>query len=446
MNRDKLDNELRHKLGEARVEPPSAMWNRIAATLGEKGLTATGTPDATAPAPAIHIRRPRRMRFGWAAAAVAVVALGVFTLWRTSPDQTAIPQVAQDGFIIVDPAQVIANHADTAEPPVQEPPVRERVRETVRRRVAGSETGQTQGVLVASAEVVQETAIGTVEETTQDTTTETPETVAEPPVKREGTTVTQTQRNTSDRGRGEPAYPFPGAEAGNKRRAAPVNIGVYSANLGATGNEKIVNTNSGLRAAASDLAVTETSSNSALLSTTSQNTIKLKHKMPLSGGISVTKGLTGRLALETGVTYTYMVSESENKAGSTAVYDIEQKLHYVGIPVGVKYDVLQSRRVDLYASASALFEMCVSSEQTKKLRDAGSNVTSKATKESLNVRGIQPSVGVHVGAEVKLAHNLGLYVEPGMNYYFETDKQPESYRTENPLNFSLRAGFRISLK
>ncbi|MGG6495484.1 UNVERIFIED_CONTAM: PorT family protein, partial [Bacteroidetes bacterium 56_B9] len=56
----------------------------------------------------------------------------------------------------------------------------------------------------------------------------------------------------------------------------------------------------------------------------------IKHKQPLSFGLSVRKALPKNFSVETGVTYTMLSSEItyENSSEKT-----DQKLHYIGIPV-----------------------------------------------------------------------------------------------------------------
>ena len=50
-----------------------------------------------------------------------------------------------------------------------------------------------------------------------------------------------------------------------------------------------------------------------------------------------------------------------------------------------------------------------------------------------------------IGFEYKFDDTFGLYFEPGVNYYFKTSRERESFRAENPLTLGLRAGLRINL-
>lgn len=455
MNKDKLDNELREKLGQARMEPPSDMWDRISATMRQQGLTA-GEPAAVQPAPTVSIRRPRKLRLGYAAAAAILICAAVFGLRQFdlgSPLAGNEGDLTQEQFEIATPDQIETMIAEAvrggetafAETQTAQDKISASVRRMVTREtkaapetlahagdVTGGQTGDTE--TVADNSGAGQTGTETIIPSDTGKTVQTDQGTGVKPLEnahsREGVVdIDAYKRYLAD------------LEKKEKKRAEPVSLGLYSSNIGNTSSEKVVKSNSPLRA--SDFTVKE-ASNSIFASAPTGGATKLKHKMPLSGGLSVSKGLTGRLSVESGVTYSYLLSKGESPV-TNGTYSIRQELHYVGVPVGIKYDILQSRRVDLYASAAGLFEMCVSSMHTKKIKN-GDGLPSQSDSQRLKVKGIQPSIGVHAGAEVKLAKNLGLYVEPGVNYYFEVEKQPESYRTEHPFNFSLRAGFRVSLK
>lgn len=233
-----------------------------------------------------------------------------------------------------------------------------------------------------------------------------------------------------------------GADKGGDKGGG-MSLGLYSANIGNSSSEKIVQSTPYAKVHSSFVA--QESANAAFSSArqTATPTV-LKHRVPLSAGVSVTKRLTGRLSLESGATYSYLSSKGESSLSGGTNSIKKRELHYVGVPIGVKYDMLRNRYVDLYASASGLFEMCVYSRDTRTMEING--VSGGSESVSLNVRGIQPSVGLRVGVEAKLSRTLGIYLEPGVSYYFESGKQPESYRTENPLNFAFSAGLRINFE
>ena len=56
----------------------------------------------------------------------------------------------------------------------------------------------------------------------------------------------------------------------------------------------------------------------------------------------------------------------------------------------------------------------------------------------------QLSVLGAVGAQLNLTNHLGFYVEPGVSYFFDDGSDIQTIRKENPCNFTLQAGFRLS--
>ena len=49
-----------------------------------------------------------------------------------------------------------------------------------------------------------------------------------------------------------------------------------------------------------------------------------------------------------------------------------------------------------------------------------------------------------VGAQVNFTRQIGLYIEPGIAYYFDDGSDIETFRKEHPLNFNLQLGLRFS--
>lgn len=72
------------------------------------------------------------------------------------------------------------------------------------------------------------------------------------------------------------------------------------------------------------------------------------------------------------------------------------------------------------------------------------NEERESESHSLKVSSLQWSVSAAVGAQVNFTRQLGLYVEPGVVYYFDDHSGIETIRKEHPLNFNLQMGLRFS--
>lgn len=146
-----------------------------------------------------------------------------------------------------------------------------------------------------------------------------------------------------------------------------------------------------------------------------------RHDFPLSVGLNLRWNLLPRLAMESGINYTYLHSYEEQLG--------HQQLHFVGIPLKLDVRLLQAGAVELGAGAYGMAEKCLYAVQ-------GGIRYPEPT--------LQWSCGLFVDAGIRLGSFATLYVQPSLSYYF-TKTVLMTYRTENPLSFTLQAGFRFNL-
>lgn len=154
--------------------------------------------------------------------------------------------------------------------------------------------------------------------------------------------------------------------------------------------------------------------------------VDIKHRQPVSFGLSVRKGLTKGFSVETGVTYTLLSSDVQ-LAGNQ--HRIDQKLHYIGIPVRANWNFYDKNRFTLYVAAGGMVEKCV---------------YGKLGGEQLTINPLQFSVAGAVGAQFNATKHVGIYVEPGVSYFFDDGSSVQTIRKETPCNFNLQAGVRFT--
>ena len=154
--------------------------------------------------------------------------------------------------------------------------------------------------------------------------------------------------------------------------------------------------------------------------------VDIKHHQPVSFGLSVRKGLAKGFSVETGVTYTLLSSDVQ-----TVVSDarIDQKLHYIGIPVRANWNFFDKDRFTLYVAAGGMVEKCV---------------YGKLGNDKLTVNPLQFSVSGAVGAQFNATKHIGVYVEPGVAYFFDDGSDVQTIRKDTPFNFNLQAGIRFT--
>lgn len=165
----------------------------------------------------------------------------------------------------------------------------------------------------------------------------------------------------------------------------------------------------------------------------------VKHHMPVTIGFSLDWNLDKNWTLETGLNYTLL--SSDIRSGSKSYVEETQKLHYVGIPLKIRRSIWQNRWFSVYVSVGGAVEKCVSGRLESVTVTNGGNRTSERT--SLEVDPLQWSVAAAAGAQVNFTSRLGLYLEPGVAYYFDDHSGIETIRKEHPFNFNLQLGLRF---
>ena len=167
-----------------------------------------------------------------------------------------------------------------------------------------------------------------------------------------------------------------------------------------------------------------------------------KHRLPVRVGLNVAYRLTDRLSVESGVSYTRL--SSDMKDGTKDIYSSgSQKLDYIGVPLNVKYRAFGYRRLSVYASAGLLTEKCVSGKTTHEYVISGEKKKHEA--EDVAAKPWQLSVNAALGAQFDVLRNVGVYVEPGVSYYFDDRSPLSTIYKEKPLNFNLNLGIRYTI-
>ena len=168
----------------------------------------------------------------------------------------------------------------------------------------------------------------------------------------------------------------------------------------------------------------------------------LRHHQPIRAGISFTYMINDRLGIESGLTYTLLASDTRD-GSDMHYYEGRQRLHYLGIPLNVKYEFLRWRRFGLYGSAGVLAEQCISGRMRKEYVLDGSSY--RTTTESIPTHPFQLSANISAGLRYDFTPTVGIYAEPGLSYYFDDGTSLQSVYKQRPLNFNLNVGVRFTV-
>lgn len=168
------------------------------------------------------------------------------------------------------------------------------------------------------------------------------------------------------------------------------------------------------------------------------------HKIPVKVGLTARYNITGRLGVETGLTYSILsssvkIGNSETgKNWSTG----SQTLHYLGIPLNISFNILNSRYVNIYVTGGGMMEKSISgSIKTDEYVDGKFDRTLTT---NISPKGLQWSVNAAAGIQANILPQLGFFVEPGVCHHFKNGSRVRSIYTDKPTDFSLGFGLRYS--
>ena len=164
---------------------------------------------------------------------------------------------------------------------------------------------------------------------------------------------------------------------------------------------------------------------------------------PITFGLTVDIPLTRLFSLQTGLTYTYLLSEIQGNQENATSWTLDQSLHYLGLPLSLAVDMVNHRSWRVYAAAGGGLEKGLCALQHSELRNSLTGEYSTANTIQ-SVSGVQPYAAASFGLAYTFASRWQVYFQPALNYYFDTN-QPMSIRTKKPFSLNLGAGFRFVL-
>ncbi|MDW9381144.1 porin family protein [Chryseobacterium sp. JV558] len=169
---------------------------------------------------------------------------------------------------------------------------------------------------------------------------------------------------------------------------------------------------------------------------------RIRHKVPVTFGLSLYYNLGKRWGIGTGLNYTKLASELHSGTENNYIKG-DQTVHYIGIPVQVNYNVIQKGRFTGYITGGALVEKPVSGSVTTTY--VVNDEIKDSSKERLDHKPIQFSVNTAVGFQLKVIDKVGIYAEPGIGYHFKEENAPNTLYKEKPLHFNMKFGIRVLL-
>ena len=149
-----------------------------------------------------------------------------------------------------------------------------------------------------------------------------------------------------------------------------------------------------------------------------------KHNPPVRFGLSLQYQLNQRLALVSGINYTFLSSEVSSNHPKISH---KVSMQYLGVPFGLSWQMWSNRQFRIYLSGSTMVEKCFRSDFSNK-------------------KPWQFSINTAAGAEYIVNPQVGVYLEPSLGYYFDDGTSLEHYYKEHPFAPSIEFGVRLHLE
>lgn len=407
MKHNDWTEQLRQRLNDAEVPAPENLWDSISQQLEAQGQQQNTKGQQQDAEDAQVAKKPHRVALlPWAAAASVVLIAGVGMWWQlrsNTPDIAMLepaphPISLTDNKAVNTKASAVNTKASTANSHIS--------------------TTSTNAMLAYKDNALAPTASNKEEEVMALTMAE--QKVQSEPIAEGAQRTTQTQAAHT-------AYHLPRTQhqASNTR---------WQVGVGTAGNMNRYKSSGPIYVNSLSAVNTEYADNEMFrVSPYEQDTKDITHHdMPISIGFTASYSVTPRIALASGLVYTLATSSFQHGASMPKE---TQTLHYVGIPLNLSYTVWGNSWLRTYIMAGAQADMNV--KATLKADGHKSNIDNDRA---------QFSVTGGAGVQLNVAQQLGVYVEPGVRYYFDNGSAVQTIFKEHPTNFSLQVGLRWNIE
>lgn len=429
MKHNDWTEQLRQRLNDAEVPAPENLWDSISQQLdtqGQQQNTQGQQQDAEDAQVAKKLHRVALLP--WAAAASVVLIAGVSMWWQlrsNTPDIAMLepashPITLTDNKAVNTKASAVNTKASAANSHISTTSSNAMLAYKDNTLAPTASNKEEVMALTMAEQEVQNEPIAAGSATTDEASTPTTTVSVSTPTTQKSQRTTQTQAAHT-------AYHLPRTQHQTSNTRWQVGVGT-AGNMNRYKSSDPIYVNS-LSAVNTEYADNEMFRVSPYEQDTKDVT---HHDMPISIGFTASYSVTPRIALASGLVYTLATSSFQHGASMPKE---TQTLHYVGIPLNLSYTVWGNSWLRTYIMAGAQADMNV--KATLKADGHKSNIDNDRA---------QFSVTGGAGVQLNVAQQLGVYVEPGVRYYFDNGSAVQTIFKEHPTNFSLQVGLRWNIE
>lgn len=170
---------------------------------------------------------------------------------------------------------------------------------------------------------------------------------------------------------------------------------------------------------------------------------KITHTQPIRIGLSFNYPLNNHIIIGSGLSYSCLSSTFHSGTPSSNIHT-QQNLHYLGIPIKIKYNLWKNKKINIYVSTGTMAEKCISGK-TNTDYILNYNVVSVSS-QNIKENSLQLSTNSSAGLQFNFTPQIGLYVEPGISYFINNGSEIKNIYKQKKLNFNLEFGLNFSIK
>ena len=160
---------------------------------------------------------------------------------------------------------------------------------------------------------------------------------------------------------------------------------------------------------------------------------------PFTVGVTASVELDRKWSIITGLEYSRLSSRARSGIDTVSVSN-RQTIHYLGIPAGVAYSIWSKDKLNL--SVSAYGRLDVPLVASSIIEHHNGNAITYTGKAPLKVP-VQWSAGAGLSFQYVLGKNIGIYIEPQVQYHFDAGGKVATVWTERPVDFAVPVGIRF---
>ena len=167
---------------------------------------------------------------------------------------------------------------------------------------------------------------------------------------------------------------------------------------------------------------------------------KEEHDKPVTFGISLSKTLTDRWNIETGIQYSIINSRFTMGENGYSIVK-KQKAHYLGVPLKLSYRLVDYKRLSAYSSAGVTIHIPVYGKwDSSYIVDWQS-----AYSDSYHFTPpFQWQTSLSFGVQYKFTPNVSIFIEPTFNWFIPSGSEIHTIWTEHPVMFTSPFGIRFT--